>query len=128
MDQTMKVLPIERKGPELHTLERYYIYDITKKGLQMNDTFTNMHNPVFDIIVKTHTHPPNNLTPSPSPSLQPLTVSSLLPHTTGLYINIPTYTDSPQTSNLNQTATASTQGAARTYIIIRKSNIYKYIY
>jgi hypothetical protein len=52
MDQTMEVLHIEKKGHKLNTLERLYIYDLTKKGLQMNDTFTDMHNPIFHIQIK----------------------------------------------------------------------------
>jgi hypothetical protein len=35
-------------------LKRYHIYDIRKKGLQI-DTFTDMHNPILDIPIKTHT-------------------------------------------------------------------------
>jgi hypothetical protein len=52
MDQTMEVLHREKEGPKLNTLERLYIYDLTKKGLQMNDTFTDTHNPIFDILIK----------------------------------------------------------------------------
>jgi hypothetical protein len=52
MDQTMEVLRIEKKGPKLNTLERLYIYDLTKKGLQMNDTFTDTYKPIFDILIK----------------------------------------------------------------------------
>jgi hypothetical protein len=54
MDQTMEVLHIEKKGPKFNILERLYIYDLTK-GLQMNDTFTDTHNPIFDILIKRHT-------------------------------------------------------------------------
>jgi predicted transcriptional regulator len=50
IDKTMKMLHMEKKGPKLNTLERFHIYDITKKGLQMNDTFTDIYNPVFDIV------------------------------------------------------------------------------
>jgi hypothetical protein len=55
MDQIMKILHIEKKGPKLNTLERFHIYKMTKKGLQMNDTFTDIHNPIFDVLIKTHT-------------------------------------------------------------------------
>jgi hypothetical protein len=54
MDQIMKILHIEKKGPKLNTLERYHIYEMTKRGLQMNDTFMDMHNPIFDVLIKTH--------------------------------------------------------------------------
>jgi hypothetical protein len=53
IDQTMEVLNIARKGRKLNTLERYHIYDLSKKALQMNDTFTDLHNPIFDILTKT---------------------------------------------------------------------------
>jgi hypothetical protein len=52
LEQTMKILHVEKKGPKLNTLERFYIDDITKKDLQMNDTFTDIHNPIFDTLVK----------------------------------------------------------------------------
>jgi hypothetical protein len=56
MDQIMKILHVEKKGPKLNTLERFHIYDMAKRGLQMNDTFMDMHNSIFDILIKTHTH------------------------------------------------------------------------
>jgi hypothetical protein len=54
MDQTLKVLHVEKKGLKLKTLERFYIYDLTKRGLQLNDIFTDTFNPIFDILVKAH--------------------------------------------------------------------------
>jgi hypothetical protein len=33
IDQTMKILHVEGKGPKLNTLQRYHICDMTKKGL-----------------------------------------------------------------------------------------------
>jgi hypothetical protein len=60
MDQIMNILHIEKKGPKLNTLERYRIYEMTKRSLQMNDTFMDMHNPIFDVLIKTHTQ----ITPS----------------------------------------------------------------
>jgi hypothetical protein len=47
---TMKVLKMQRKGKHLNTLERYYIYEMRKDGLQMNDTYIDTHNPIFEII------------------------------------------------------------------------------
>jgi hypothetical protein len=63
----MKILHTEKKGPKLNTLGRYHIYEMTKRGLQMNDTFTDMHNPIFDVLIKTH----NPLPPLPT---------ALIPH------------------------------------------------
>jgi hypothetical protein len=52
INQTMKVLNNARKGHKLNTLERYHIYDLTKKALQMNDTFSDLNNTIFDILTK----------------------------------------------------------------------------
>jgi hypothetical protein len=75
MDQTLEVLHIEKKGLKLNTLGRFYIYDLTKKGLQLNDTFSDMCNPIFDILVKTY---PSNF-PTPSSSFQSHTALPPLP-------------------------------------------------
>jgi hypothetical protein len=52
LEQTMKILHAEKKRPKLSTLERFYICDITKEGLQKNDTFTDIHSPIFDTLIK----------------------------------------------------------------------------
>jgi phenylalanyl-tRNA synthetase alpha subunit len=44
---TMKVLKMDRKGKRQNTLEGYYI---CKDKLQMNDTYIDTHNPIFEII------------------------------------------------------------------------------
>jgi hypothetical protein len=46
----------ERKGPKLNALERFYICDLTKKGLQLNDACTDMYNSIFDVLVQTNSH------------------------------------------------------------------------
>jgi hypothetical protein len=52
MDQIMNILHIEKKGPKLQYSRKIpYIYDMTKRGLQMNGTFTDMHNPIFDTLI-----------------------------------------------------------------------------
>jgi hypothetical protein len=64
----------------------------------MNDTSTDMHNPIFDILIKKHTeitpphHPPTAL-PSPFPP----------PHTTQPYVDI--VTQMPHNPNTDYTAT-----------------------
>jgi hypothetical protein len=70
----MEILCIEKKGPKLNTLERFYVYDVTKKGLQMNDTFTDTYNTihVFDIVQcsgywTTSNHPLYGVTPLKTP-------------------------------------------------------------
>jgi hypothetical protein len=52
IDKTMEILHIEKKGHKLNTLDRFHIYDRTKKGLQMNEPFTDIYNPIFDILLK----------------------------------------------------------------------------
>jgi hypothetical protein len=39
------------KGHLLNTLERLYIYELSKKKLQMNNSYTDTHNPIFDLII-----------------------------------------------------------------------------
>jgi hypothetical protein len=68
-DQSMQVLHIEKKSPKLNKLERFYIYDLAKRGLQMNDTFADIHNPIFHAIIKKDTQvtPPPNHYPHQTP-------------------------------------------------------------
>jgi hypothetical protein len=47
---TMKILKTEKKGKHLNTLEKYHIYKTSKEGLQMNDTYIDTHNPIFEMI------------------------------------------------------------------------------
>jgi hypothetical protein len=54
IDQSMKILHTEKKGSKLNTLQRFHIYDLAKRGLQMNDIFTDIHNPIFDTLIKTN--------------------------------------------------------------------------
>jgi hypothetical protein len=39
IEETMEVLQIKKKGQFLNTLERFHIYDMSRKKLQMNGTF-----------------------------------------------------------------------------------------
>jgi hypothetical protein len=52
IDRTVKVLHIEKKGQKLTALEKYHIYNTTKNGLQLNNTFTDMHNSIFNVLIK----------------------------------------------------------------------------
>jgi hypothetical protein len=51
----MEIIKSERKGRYLNTLERYYIYEIGKDNLHMNDTNIDIHNPTFKALHKIHT-------------------------------------------------------------------------
>jgi hypothetical protein len=46
----MKVLKAEKKGKHLNTLEKYHIYKTSREGLQMKETYIDIHNPIFEVI------------------------------------------------------------------------------
>jgi hypothetical protein len=56
MDQIMEVIHTERKCPKLNKLEKFCIYEITKMGLQMNNTFMDMYNTIFETLKKYYIH------------------------------------------------------------------------
>jgi hypothetical protein len=60
MANTMKVLKTEKKGKHLNTLEKYHIYKMSK-GLQMNDTYIDIHNPIFEVIQEINNSDKNTL-------------------------------------------------------------------
>jgi hypothetical protein len=69
MEQTI-ILHVERKGQVLNTSENYYIYLITKQGLQMNKTMMDTYNPIYDILIKANPNihnPFQNSLPAPTP-------------------------------------------------------------
>jgi hypothetical protein len=51
----MEIMKTKRKGKYLNTLERYYIYEIGKDNLHMNDTNIDIHNPIFKALHKIYT-------------------------------------------------------------------------
>jgi hypothetical protein len=55
MKGRMGALDIKRKGQLIDTMERLHIYDLSRQKQQLNDTFTHLHNPVFDLWIK-HAH------------------------------------------------------------------------
>jgi hypothetical protein len=46
----MKVVKIERKEKHRNTLEKYHIYEMSRNRLHMNDTYINIHNPIFEAL------------------------------------------------------------------------------
>jgi hypothetical protein len=46
----MDVIRIGRKGRHLNTLEKYHIYEISRKNLHMNETHIELHNPIFQTV------------------------------------------------------------------------------
>jgi hypothetical protein len=45
MSDIMEVLHLNKKGQGMNTWKRYHIYTLSKDGLQLNDTYTDTHNP-----------------------------------------------------------------------------------
>jgi hypothetical protein len=52
---TMDIIRTHRKGKHLNTLEKCHIYKIGKDKLQMNDTKTDTHNPIFKALQEMNT-------------------------------------------------------------------------
>jgi hypothetical protein len=51
MENTIKILQVERKGKMLDTLENFYIYNVIKQGLQIDKNSTS--NPIYEFLTKT---------------------------------------------------------------------------
>jgi hypothetical protein len=51
IQETMDILHIEKKGPLMNTLEQFHIYSLWKENLQLNDIYTDIHNPIFNVII-----------------------------------------------------------------------------
>jgi hypothetical protein len=47
---TKNILKVETKGKHLNTLEKYYIYKISKDNLHMNDVNIKTHNSIFQAL------------------------------------------------------------------------------
>jgi hypothetical protein len=52
---TMDIIRTHRKGKHLNTLEKYYICKVSRYNLQLNDTNTDTHNPIFKALHETNT-------------------------------------------------------------------------
>jgi hypothetical protein len=50
VENTLNILHREKKGPIMTTLGRFHIHKLTKDKLQLNDTYTDTYNPIFDLI------------------------------------------------------------------------------
>jgi hypothetical protein len=46
----MEIIRTGKKGRYLNTLENYYIYEIFKDNLHMNDTNIDIQNPIFEAL------------------------------------------------------------------------------
>jgi hypothetical protein len=74
----MSVLRKEKKGRKLNTLERFHIYDLRKKGLQLNDACTVMHNTIFVVLIKQTNGISLYDNPPPLPSTPPPTIMNFV--------------------------------------------------
>jgi hypothetical protein len=50
INEIKDVTKIERKGSHLNTLENFHIFKLFKQGNQLNNSCSNIHNPVFKVI------------------------------------------------------------------------------
>jgi hypothetical protein len=48
----MAILHTVNKCAHMNNLEKFHIYEITKQGTRLNDTFADMTNPIFDILIQ----------------------------------------------------------------------------
>ena len=53
MENIMKIIHYARKGRMMDALEKFHIYNITHKGVQINDRLTIHRNPIFDAVLLT---------------------------------------------------------------------------
>ena len=51
----MDVVHYARKGKMMDALERFHIYEVTQRGIQINK-LTVQCNPIFDTLVRHHQH------------------------------------------------------------------------
>ena len=56
MENIMEITQFARKGRMMDALEKFYIYDITRKGIQINDRLTIQRNPIFDAVLRNRQH------------------------------------------------------------------------
>jgi hypothetical protein len=50
IEDTLNILHREKNGPLMNTLEQFHIYKLSRNNLQLNDTYTDTHNPIFKLI------------------------------------------------------------------------------
>jgi hypothetical protein len=51
----MEIVKTVKKGRHLNTLEKYHVYRISKDNLHMNDTYIDIHNPIFETLSELNT-------------------------------------------------------------------------
>ena len=56
IENIMEIIQYARKGRMMDALEKFHIYDITRKGVQINDRLTIQRNPIFDAVLRNRQH------------------------------------------------------------------------
>ena len=56
MENIMDVVHYAKKGRMMDTLEKFHIYEVTQRDIQINDKSTIQRNPIFDTLVRHHQH------------------------------------------------------------------------
>jgi hypothetical protein len=46
----MEILHLDKKDQLMNTWERFRIYKLSRDGLQLNDTYTDTHKPIFQLV------------------------------------------------------------------------------
>jgi hypothetical protein len=54
MEDTMTILHNIGKGAHMNTLEKFRIYEISKQGMHLNDTFTDVTNPISETLTQAY--------------------------------------------------------------------------
>ena len=52
MEDIMDIIQYASKGKMMDTIERFHIYELTSKGLQLNDKLTIQGNPLFETVAR----------------------------------------------------------------------------
>jgi hypothetical protein len=51
IENTLKILNIQDKGPYLNTLETFHIYKTKKTGILLNENYTDIYNPIYELLI-----------------------------------------------------------------------------
>ena len=62
VENIMDTIQFAKKERRLDFLERFYIYKVTHKNIQINDKLTVQKNPIFETLVRHHTYRGHHLT------------------------------------------------------------------
>jgi hypothetical protein len=56
MENITEIIQYARKGRMMDAHEKFHIYDITRKGVQINDRLMILRNPIFDAVLRNRQH------------------------------------------------------------------------